>query len=106
APDARHRARLEAREEADGRVAVGAPALFRARLPRPPPREPGLPLPGAAAGLWLAVDPLRRRAGNKRGDERVVCPRADLVSQLPLFGGKGARPRRDRGPRVSRRLPV
>ena len=49
-------------EGESGRVALGAPALFRARLPRAPPREPGLPFPAAEAGLRLAVDSLRRRA--------------------------------------------
>src|SRR5436309_4252509 len=83
-----------------------AAARLGARLPRPPPREPGLPLRRRGRGRARGLAAVSRTAGHRRARERRVRAPAGLVSELPLHGGARPWPRPRRGPGLARHLPL
>ena len=93
------------REPRAGRDAARAPVPLRPRLPRPAPREPGLSLrrrAAAASACAGARTPACRAVVSLRRTARYAHE-PELVPQLPLRRGAGARPRLRRGPRLARR---
>ena len=89
-----------------GAASRGAPVPLGPRLPRPAPREPGVPLRGRDVGAAGELAPVRRRAGSARALQRQLPRRAAVVSRLPLRGGAGARAGRRRGSGRAGRVPL
>ena len=94
-------ARLAAADPRPGVALQVAAVPVRPRLPRAASREPGLPAPRRRRWRAARLAPLSGRAGHPLARQRHLRRRSDLVSQLPLQGGAGARARLHRGPRVA-----
>src|SRR5437773_97119 len=89
-----------------GRDARRAAARLGARLPRPPPRESGLPLRRRGGGRARGLAAVPRTAGHRRARERHVRAPAGLVPEFPLHRRARPRPRPRRGPGLAWHLPL